>query len=1117
MSPPPDRAAPPPGDATDPTVPRRGRSWGRVALWTVAALIAALSVGLLALTRFPVTLPGWATERVERRLSRDLTDAEAQVGDVRLGYDVAAQALRLVVRDLVVLRETEAVLHLPELRVAVDGPELLGGRVRPKAVALDGLTLVAARDPSGRFSLALGGGGGALPSDWAEALAALDAVLALPGLAALEQVTARDVTVRLSDAVTGLSQDLDGGQVVARRLPGGGARLTAEAVLPVPGNAVALTAELSRHRRGRGAEARFTLADLPLGHVADLVPRVTALTLVRGRVAAAAQIAIAEDGTPGPLRGEATLSDGRVTDRPRWDFDRARAAFAWVPGGDRIAVEEVSVSADDFRTAATGQLLLEDGITGPVQVQVRLGQTEIDPEALFDRAIQFDEGVVEARLTQQPLTLRLGQAMVTGRSGTARASGRLTLGPSGPEGTVDLAIPRMAIDDLKALWPVGMAPRSRDWFVRNLIGGTARDAVGVVRLAPGAAPRLLASASFTDGQFRYMRHMPPARSADGALQFRDGRLAIRVDRATVPALAPGQADGPGVGRIDIAGTRLVLPDALTRPPLAELTLLARGTAGDVMRLLDNRPFRLPSRLDRDPDFVAGDVAGRVDVRLPLRDGNAPADIDWQVGATLRDVETTRIVPGRTLSAATLDLFANPRELRIEGAATLEDVPFTGRYVQPLPPPSTQPIRRDPAASQTVAAVAAVPLPGPGRVTGRVRIGPEGLARFGVALDALRLSGATTAGIEVTLPPGGVPSLAVASDLTGLAAAIPAVGWAKARDRAGDLSIEMRLGPAPEVTALSLDAPGLDASGRIAFRADGSLDAARFDRVALGWFDGPVTFAGRGQGASPAIEIGGGRADLRRALLSTEGAGGGDGAPLRIALDRLQVTEGIALDALRAEIRGGSGTFSGRVNGAVEVQGALAPRGGGTAVQIDAGDAGAVLRAAGLFKGARGGTMRLVLQPTGREGVYAGALRGTNLRVRDAPALASLLQALSVVGILEQLSGDGLPFQTVEADFRLRPDDIRVDRASAVGPSMSITADGVYDIGGKTLDLEGVISPVYLVNGLFGALFGTRDEGLFGFTYRMRGPAADPQVSVNPLSILTPGRFREIFRSSPPVR
>ncbi|MGB3409493.1 MAG: AsmA-like C-terminal region-containing protein, partial [Jannaschia sp.] len=234
-----------------------------------------------------------------------------------------------------------------------------------------------------------------------------------------------------------------------------------------------------------------------------------------------------------------------------------------------------------------------------------------------------------------------------------------------------------------------------------------------------------------------------------------------------------------------------------------------------------------------------------------------------------------------------------------------------------------------------------------------------------------------------------------------------------------------------------------------------------------------------------------------------------------ALERLTVTEGIALTDLRATLQGSAGEFTGRVNGGAVVQGVLAPQNGSTAVQIRGADAGGVLQSTGLFRDARGGQISLTLRPSGQAGVYGGALRINDLRIRNAPALASLLQALSVVGILEQLDGEGLAFSTVESDFTLRPNDIVISRASAVGPSMSITADGLYNLRSKSMDLQGVISPIYLVNGLFGALFARRDEGLFGFTYTIQGLASNPQVSVNPLSILTPGIFREIFRRPPP--
>jgi hypothetical protein len=159
-------------------------------------------------------------------------------------------------------------------------------------------------------------------------------------------------------------------------------------------------------------------------------------------------------------------------------------------------------------------------------------------------------------------------------------------------------------------------------------------------------------------------------------------------------------------------------------------------------------------------------------------------------------------------------------------------------------------------------------------------------------------------------------------------------------------------------------------------------------------------------------------------------------------------------------------------------------------------------------------MDLTLMPVGAEGSYDGSLRVSGLRIREAPAMAALLNAVSVVGLVEQLSGRGIVFNDVEAQFRLTPNQVVVTRSSAVGASLGISMDGVYDFRRKLMDMQGVISPVYMLNGI-GSVLTRKGEGLFGFSYTLRGAAAEPRVSVNPLSLLTPGMFREIFRRPPP--
>jgi len=81
--------------------------------------------------------------------------------------------------------------------------------------------------------------------------------------------------------------------------------------------------------------------------------------------------------------------------------------------------------------------------------------------------------------------------------------------------------------------------------------------------------------------------------------------------------------------------------------------------------------------------------------------------------------------------------------------------------------------------------------------------------------------------------------------------------------------------------------------------------------------------------------------------------------------------------------------------------------------------------------------------------------------------------------------------------------------------LGISLDGIYSQAAQTMDFQGVVSPFYLINGI-GSILTRPGEGLIGFNFNLRGPVDNPQVLVNPLSILTPGMFREIFRRPVPT-
>jgi hypothetical protein len=330
-----------------------------------------------------------------------------------------------------------------------------------------------------------------------------------------------------------------------------------------------------------------------------------------------------------------------------------------------------------------------------------------------------------------------------------------------------------------------------------------------------------------------------------------------------------------------------------------------------------------------------------------------------------------------------------------------------------------------------------------------------------------------------------------------------------------------LGDRPVVDSIAISAPGLDAEGQITTAEGGEIGEARFSRLRVGsWLDVPVVLEGRGN-APFAIRITGGRIDLRESSFES---GAGNGAPgprqplIIERLDSLMVSEGIKLVGVNADLDlsdGMRGTFTGQVAGGAALRGSVAPTPQGLAFRIMSADAGGVLRGAGVFDTARGGDLELVLAPVAGEGTYEGEFTITNTRIVNAPTMATLLSAVSVVGLLDQLGGEGIGFSSVDGRFRLTPEAVTLYRAAAVGVSMGISLDGYYDLVNKQMDMQGVLSPFYFVNAL-GRLFSPRDgEGLIGFNFTLKGPYDGPDVALNPLSILTPGAFREIFRRPPP--
>ena len=198
---------------------------------------------------------------------------------------------------------------------------------------------------------------------------------------------------------------------------------------------------------------------------------------------------------------------------------------------------------------------------------------------------------------------------------------------------------------------------------------------------------------------------------------------------------------------------------------------------------------------------------------------------------------------------------------------------------------------------------------------------------------------------------------------------------------------------------------------------------------------------------------------------------------------------------------------------------VAPEKGGRRATATAADAGAFLRGLDAVHTMQGGTLTLTgtFDDTNATHALTGKAGVTDFRIRGAPALGKLLQAMTLYGLVDVVSGPGLGFSTLTAPFVLLDDDLELRDARAFSPSLGMTVKGHLDMHAEIANIEGTIVPAYFFNSLlgkiplFGGVFrGEEGGGLFAARYTIKGSLNDPSVFVNPLSMLTPGFLRGIF-------
>ena len=162
----------------------------------------------------------------------------------------------------------------------------------------------------------------------------------------------------------------------------------------------------------------------------------------------------------------------------------------------------------------------------------------------------------------------------------------------------------------------------------------------------------------------------------------------------------------------------------------------------------------------------------------------------------------------------------------------------------------------------------------------------------------------------------------------------------------------------------------------------------------------------------------------------------------------------------------------------------------------------------FIKGFKEGS--LIYESNEYEGKSRSNLKIIDFKVQEVPVLAKLLTLASLQGIADLLTGEGIRFSDFEMDYETLGNTTNIKELYAIGPAISLMMEG-YIVKDNLTSLKGTLVPATTVNKtiskipMLGELLVGKKigEGVFGVSFKIKGPPKKLKTTVNPIKTLTP--------------
>ena len=146
-----------------------------------------------------------------------------------------------------------------------------------------------------------------------------------------------------------------------------------------------------------------------------------------------------------------------------------------------------------------------------------------------------------------------------------------------------------------------------------------------------------------------------------------------------------------------------------------------------------------------------------------------------------------------------------------------------------------------------------------------------------------------------------------------------------------------------------------------------------------------------------------------------------------------------------------------------------------------------------------------------EDISVSKLTIENFKLIKAPAFTTLLTLADLGGVADILKGEGISFDILEISLKENKDITTIEEILALGSSISVIMKGYTEKKTGLVSLNGTLVPAKTLNSLVSKipivgniLVGEKvGEGVFGFSFKIKGLPGSVKTTVNPVKTLTP--------------